>query len=76
MTNTVKWGVLGVLFAAIAVVLYTMIDSAWAQERLGHCYEQGLGVDVDLKEAIQWYEKAAKQDNEDAKEALKRLKAK
>lgn len=32
MTNTVKWGVLGLLFAAIAIVLYTMIDSTWAQE--------------------------------------------
>jgi hypothetical protein len=32
MTSTVKWGVLGILFAAIAIVLYTMIDSTWAQE--------------------------------------------
>lgn len=32
MTSTVKWGALGVLFAILAIILYTMIDSSWSQE--------------------------------------------
>jgi hypothetical protein len=28
--NTVKWSALGVVFAILAVILYTMIDSSWA----------------------------------------------
>ena len=32
MNTTIKWGVLGVIFAVVAIVLYTFIDSAWARE--------------------------------------------
>ena len=32
MNTTIKWGVLGVVFAVVAIVLYTFIDSAWARE--------------------------------------------
>lgn len=31
---------------------------------LGHLYEQGKGVEVDLKKAFSWYEKAAPQNDE------------
>ena len=31
---------------------------------LGHLYEQGKGVEVDLTKALEWYEKAAPQNNE------------
>jgi hypothetical protein len=30
MTNTVKWGALGAIFAVLAIILYTLIDSDWA----------------------------------------------
>jgi TPR repeat protein len=36
-------------------------------------YEHGRGVAKDLKKAKYWYEKAASQGNERAKENLKRL---
>jgi TPR repeat protein len=29
-----------------------------AMRALGHCYEQGIGVDKDLEQAITWYQKA------------------
>ena len=32
MNNTVKWGAMGVVFAVLAIVLYTLIDSSWSQE--------------------------------------------
>jgi len=32
MTSTVKWGALGALFAVLAIILYTLIDSNWSQE--------------------------------------------
>jgi hypothetical protein len=32
MNTTIKWSVLGVLLAVVAIVLYTFIDSAWARE--------------------------------------------
>ena len=45
-----------------------------SQYCLGRCYEDGIGVDVDLNEAREWYARAAQQGNKDSKRALKRLK--
>lgn len=45
-----------------------------AQYNLGSAFEKGKGVKKDIKEAIKWYRRAAKQGDQDAKEALKRLK--
>lgn len=45
-----------------------------AQYKLGWCYENGYGVKKkDKKQAIEWYRKAAQQDNHEAKAVLKRL---
>lgn len=45
-----------------------------AQFLLGYCYENGLGAkDPDIEKAKYWYNEAAKQDEEDAIDALKRL---
>ncbi len=46
-----------------------------AQLYLGSMYEHGLGVVKNNKEAIKWYQKAALQDNQNAMNALKRLKS-
>ena len=43
---------------------------------LGWMYEAGRGVNQDERESLSWYEKASKLGNENAKSALKRLKAK
>jgi len=32
MSNTVKWGALGAIFAVLAIILYTLIDSNWSQQ--------------------------------------------
>lgn len=32
MTSTVKWGALSALFAVIAIILYSLIDSSWSLE--------------------------------------------
>lgn len=42
-----------------------------AQFRLGTKYEQGLGVDADLPEALRWYGKAAAQGHVIAIERLR-----
>jgi TPR repeat protein len=34
------------------------------------CYEQGSGVTKDEKKAVEWYEKAAAQNDADAQQAL------
>ncbi len=44
-----------------------------AQYSLGMCYEEGLGVDVDLEEARDWYARAAEQGHKAAKKACKKL---
>ena len=44
-----------------------------AQFILGECYYYGWGVEQDYKQAVAWYEQAAKQDNEAAKNRLKEL---
>ena len=46
-----------------------------AQLYLGSMYEHGLGVAKNNKEAIKWYQKAASQGNQNAMNALKRLKS-
>ena len=43
---------------------------------IGRMYEEGSGVDKDISQAIHWYTKAAEQGDEEAKEALERLKNK
>ncbi len=49
--------------------------SALAQYNLGRLYENNIGVQKDLVEARRCYELAAKQENQDAIDALKRLNA-
>lgn len=44
-----------------------------AQKRVGECYEFGLGVAENEIIAAEWYRKAAKQGDNDAVQALKRL---
>ncbi len=48
-------------------------NNADAQELLGFMYEKGLYVQKDIKKAIDYYIKAAKQGNKTAEEALDRL---
>jgi len=45
-----------------------------AQYNLGYCYENGFGVEVDLKSAIYYYELAAKQGDSLAQNILSSLK--
>lgn len=49
--------------------------SARGQYLLGQCYEQGTGVARDQERALEFYQQAADQDHEKAKEALERLTA-
>ena len=35
---------------------------ARAQFNLGMCYEHGVGVEQDMAQAVEWYEKSAAQD--------------
>ena len=43
---------------------------AYAMRRLGLCYANGEGVDIDDKKAYEWYVKAAKAGNEEAKAVM------
>ncbi len=45
------------------------------QYDLGSCYERGFGVPKDIKKALRWYRKAAKQGDGPAIEAVKRLES-
>ena len=47
-----------------------------AQYALGCMYEKGEVAKQNMKEAIRWYEAAAKSGNHDAEAALERLKPK
>ena len=44
-----------------------------AQNYLGWCYETGTGVVEDEKQAVVYYQKAARQGNNSAQTSLKRL---
>ena len=46
-----------------------------AQDMLGYCYENGIGVEQDSQQAVYWYRKAADNGNKYAKDALNRLEA-
>ena len=63
---------------AKAVEWYTKAaekGNAIAQYNLGVRFENGKGVKKDLAKAVEWYTKAAEQGDEDAKNALNRLKS-
>lgn len=49
---------------------YAEEDDAFYQYLLGHCYQFGIGLEQDFKEAVFWYEKSARQNNELAEYAL------
>lgn len=42
-----------------------------SQFMVGECYANGWGVDANKEKAKEWYEKAAMQGNDTAKEKLK-----
>ncbi len=44
---------------------------AAAQYAVGRCYEEGIGVAKDTREALNWYRKAALQGHEDARNKLR-----
>ena len=46
----------------------------WVLSKLAECYELGIGVEEDIPKAIEWYEKAAEFGDEQAFDALDRLK--
>ena len=48
--------------------------NAKAQYHLGVCYNSGRGVPQDYNESVKWYRKAAEQGDDDAMEALKRIR--
>lgn len=45
-----------------------------AKYQYGRCLEYGIGIDKDLDQALHWYELAAKEGVEEAKEACERLR--
>jgi len=47
--------------------------NATAMYNVGVLYENGFGVHMDTDKAIEWYKKAAADNSEDAKAALKAL---
>ena len=49
------------------------LGNAYAQYSLGYCYLHGKGVDEDYDAAKEWFQKAAAQGNESAKEALENM---
>ncbi len=57
-------------------LLEKLAEDDWsvAQNRLGECLEQGLGVTRDLDEAMVWYQRAAEQGHPIARSNLIRLK--
>ena len=53
--------------------LAAMQGYAAAQINLGYLYENGIGVEQNSETALKYYEMAAQQDNEGAKEAVARV---
>lgn len=49
---------------------YAEENDAFYQYLLGHCYQFGIGLEQNFKEAALWYEKSAGQNNELAEYAL------
>lgn len=41
----------------------SMYGNAVAQNRLGHCYYDGKGIEQDYEKAVYWYQKSAEQGN-------------
>src|SRR5262249_18048293 len=64
----------------LAAVAYTKAEaakgSAIAQLLMGHLHQEGLGVEQDDEEAVQWFRKAAEQGNTSAMLSLGQLYAK
>ena len=48
---------------------------AMAEFNIGHCFQEGKGVEVDVQEAKQWYVRAADKGNEVAKHKLAAMRA-
>ena len=56
-----------------ALPLYQQVagtDNAEAQNKLGNCYANGLGVTKDYNQAVYWYRKAAEQGSDAAQNSL------
>jgi len=49
------------------------LGHVFAQYELARMYENGIGGEVDIEKAIQWYKAAASKKVREADEALKRL---
>lgn len=49
--------------------------NARAQYTLGYLYYHGNGVEQDINQAIQWFTKASKQGNSNARQALKQIQS-
>ena len=45
-----------------------------AISNVGHCYEKGIGVEINIDLAMEWYQKAIDEGYEPAKEKLEKLK--
>lgn len=63
-------------YSRAVVLLEKLATDDWsvAQNRLGECFEQGLGVSRDLDRAMTWYQRAAELGHPIAQSNLKRLK--
>jgi len=63
-------------FNKVVEWLSTHADRGDAQSQfyLGRCYDEGLGVDKDSKQALAWYSKSAEQGNAEAMELIKTTK--
>jgi TPR repeat protein len=50
------------------------IPDEWAYYFLGEMYEKGLGIEINIDKALEYYRKAAEQGNDSAKNKIKELK--
>ena len=44
-------------------------------QSIGHCYEEGIGVEKDYSKAFEWYQKSAKTKNSNSIHAIGKLYA-